>query len=244
MYRPGMFPVLYEQTYYDAQSKPLRKSRYEYIMVNDHIFEGIKASQIGNFPDVYLKKKQPDHDRYSAYDAFNRVISCCYPTIHTGTQVLSSQQDISYFGTDSVVVSRTFEYDDRNRLVRETQTGSDNTLIAQEMQRWPTGWSFRTCCSIGSGRGPSRARVRHQAWHTITPVIRFGQYRSAGLSERALRQLFSLWTVTTNGVICCNPPIRMAFPRPIYGDTGEPVWSQKSGMPPTNRSQTYSDRPG
>ena len=132
MYRPGMFPVLYEQTYYDAQSKPLRKSRYEYIMVNDHIFEGIKASQIGNFPDVYLKKKQPDHDRYSAYDAFNRVISCCYPTIHTGTQVLSSQQDISYFGTDSVVVSRTFEYDDRNRLVRETQTDSDNTLIAQE----------------------------------------------------------------------------------------------------------------
>ena len=132
MYRPGMFPVLYEQTYYDTQSKPLRKSRYEYIMVNDHIFEGIKASQIGNFPDVYLKKKQPDHDRYSAYDAFNRVISCCYPTIHTGTQVLSSQQDISYFGTDSVVVSRTFEYDDRNRLVRETQTDSDNTLIAQE----------------------------------------------------------------------------------------------------------------
>lgn len=131
-YWPGLSPVLTERTYYDAQLKPVQKSQYDYKTVCNHIFEGIKTSQIANFPTMYLRKKQPDHDLYSAYYDFNRVVGSCYATIHMDAQLLSSQQDISYFGADSIIVSKTFEYDPQHRLVRETQSDSNNSVIAKE----------------------------------------------------------------------------------------------------------------
>lgn len=131
-YWPGLSPVLTERTYYDAQLKPVQKSQYDYKTVCNHIFEGIKTSQIANFPSLYLKKNQPDHDKYSAYNDFNRVIWSCYATIHMDAQVLSAQRDISYFGADSIIVSKTFEYDPQHRLVRETQSDSNNSVIAKE----------------------------------------------------------------------------------------------------------------
>lgn len=131
-YWPGLSPVLSEQIYYDAQLKPVQKSQYDYVTICDRIIEGIKTSQIANFPTMYLRKKQPDHDLYSAYYDFNRIVGSCYATIHMDAQLLSSQQDISYFGTDSIVVFKTFEYDSQHRLVRETQSDSNNSVIAKE----------------------------------------------------------------------------------------------------------------
>lgn len=116
-------PELSEKLVYSTDTDSLvKRETFLYSSSNIGEFTGIKVR-----PFVSIDTR--DNEEYSEgvtryYLFFNSFFKSGFYTIRTGKNLLIRKQEVDYTGSDSIVTTRTYVYNNKNQLAKESVNGS------------------------------------------------------------------------------------------------------------------------